>query len=217
MYSQNTSHQHTKPFLVSEHLISSHSTHVFFSFAGRAFLKLCLMHLFLFIYSASQSRTCWYFVKLPMSHCMLTPSHFPHAVGLSRTHSNTHTELCYLNSCARHSVCLLVLLWWCYSCHFYPFTLQSFLMSLWETIGEFNSTNLNGLLLVAALGTAVGEGHFMNSSLKDIVDSLENMLNPFFSESQGVDWTPLCLFVKYEVKTRSCLAKWNTFEIRKNS
>lgn len=66
---------------------------IFFLSAALFSLQLCLMHLFLFIYSAPQTRTCWYFVKPPMSHCMLTRSHFPTLlVSLSLAHTHTHTQ-----------------------------------------------------------------------------------------------------------------------------
>ncbi len=86
-----TSTHKTFSRLLTSHFVTLNSPHVFL-FCWEAFsLQLCLMHLFLLIYSASQSRTCWYFVKLPMSHCMLTPSHFP-TLLVSLTHTQTHTH-----------------------------------------------------------------------------------------------------------------------------
>lgn len=125
-------------------------------------LQLCLMHLFLFIHSVSQSRTCWYFVKLPVSHCMLTPSYFPtlllsHILAHTHTHlhmrTHTHTKVVLFKQlcsalCMFISAIVMVLLL------SFLFCLHSFLTSPWETVGEFNSCDL---VLVVTMKIVVGE------------------------------------------------------------
>lgn len=159
-----TTHK-TLSCLITSHFVTVNSPHVFFfSFAGRPFLFNSVMHLFLFIYSASQSRTCWYFVKLPMSHCMLTPSHSP-TLLVSLTHSHTHTQRVVLFEqlcsafCMFISAIVMVLL-----LSFLPL-LPPLLSSI--TKGNYRGiqlANLNGLVLVAAVTIVMEQWYFMYPS-----------------------------------------------------
>lgn len=59
-HSQKTPYIYTQNPLLSltSHFVTLNSTHVLFLHWEAVSLQLCLMHLFLLIYSVSQSRTC---------------------------------------------------------------------------------------------------------------------------------------------------------------
>lgn len=97
------------------------------------------IHLFLLIYSLSQSRTCWYFLKLLVSHCMLTPSHFPallHSLTHRHRHTRAHTHRLLLFEQLCSALCMFISAIVMVLLSFLPLCCS--VMSLWETIREFN-------------------------------------------------------------------------------
>lgn len=122
------------------------------------------MHLFLFIYSVSLSRTCWYFVKLPMSHCMLALSYSPTLlVSLTHTHTYTYTywvvlfeQLCSA-LCMFISAIVMVLLLSVFSFISSPCTFSNVTMGNYRRI---QLATVNSVVVVVALKTDVMRGAF---------------------------------------------------------
>ncbi len=101
---------------------------------------------------------------------MLTPSHFPHSVGLSYTLKYTHSVVLFEQLCSALcvfiSAIVMVLLLSFLPLH--PALLSNVTMGNYRRI---QLANLNGRLLVEALKTVVGEGQvtFSCSSLEEMV------------------------------------------------